>query len=52
MLTLTKGEHSVIPYPFIKSIPIVSKKSPNSGLTAAPPVTIFLNFHQMHHVLI
>ena len=44
VFTLTNGEHSVIPYPLVKLIPILSKNFPNSGLSGAPPTTIFFKF--------
>ena len=33
-----------MPYPFIRFIPMLSKKEPNSALIGAPPVTIFIRF--------
>ena len=44
LLTLTNGEHSVIPYPFNKVIPISLKNFPISGLIGAPPHIISLKF--------
>ena len=44
LFTLTKGEHSVIPYPFKNVIPISLKKSPISGLSGAPPQIIIFKF--------
>ena len=44
LLTLTSGEHSVIPYPFSKVIPISLKNSPISGLIGAPPQIISFKF--------
>ena len=44
IFTLTSGEHSVIPYPAIKGIPISLKNFPISYLIGAPPATIFLKF--------